>query len=73
MHSLAALAGTDAVGLVNPRSITFKRLKLDPASLSPEQAAELISQHPTLMIRPVLSDGKQATLGYNQEAMSKLL
>jgi arsenate reductase-like glutaredoxin family protein len=40
---------------------------------SRKEAIRLMSQHPNLIRRPILVKGSQIVLGWDQEAMGKLL
>ena len=73
LRSLAAQAGVTVLGLVNSRSTAFKEAKADLTGLTDEMAARLITQNPRIMFRPILSNGKQAALGFGKEKMEAVL
>ncbi len=53
--------------LLNPKSSGFKSLGLDLEKLSDGEAARLINEHPKIMRRPLLSDGKKLAAGFKAE------
>jgi arsenate reductase-like glutaredoxin family protein len=61
------------VDLVNSRSTAFKEAKADLAALTDETAAGLITGNPRIMFRPILTNGKQAAVGFNKEKMEAVL
>ncbi len=67
LAELAALGNTSIRGLVNPKSTAFKALNLDLATISEDDAATIINQHPKTMIRPLLTDGKKIAIGFNED------
>lgn len=71
--SLANSAGMSVLSLVNSRSQSFKDLRIDEASLTESEAADLMSRHPKTMKRPLLADGKRLVVGFDRQAMEKLL
>ncbi|SDI25073.1 arsenate reductase family protein [Aliiruegeria lutimaris] len=54
-------------GLLNRRSTTWRQLSEDERE---GEVDGLLAAHPTLMKRPVLSDGAQLTLGWDSKAQS---
>lgn len=61
------------LALVNKRSTTWKQLgpgERDNLDLS--SAVDLLSQHPTLMKRPVLDTGQERHLGFKAEDYQRL-
>jgi len=73
LKSLAAQAGVTVVGLVNSHSTAFKATKAALTGLTEETAARLITQNPRIMYRPILSNGRQAALGFDKEKMEAVL
>jgi regulatory protein spx len=59
--------------MVNGKSTAFKGMHVDLGSLTEEKALELIHQNPRIMFRPVLTDGRQAVVGFVQGEMEKLI
>lgn len=56
--------------LLNRRSTTWRGLSEDERAASPD---DLLTTYPTLMKRPVLSDGDRVTLGWDAKAQSAWL
>lgn len=59
--------------LLNKKSKAFKDLKIDPDSLSEEKTAQILSENPKAIIRPLLTDGKKLTAGFKPDEMENLL
>lgn len=53
--------------LLNPKSAGFKKLGLDFSAINEEQAACLINEHPRMMRRPLITDGKRLLFGFDAE------
>ena len=73
LWDLAALAGLTAKDLLNTKSKAFKNLELDADSLDQEQAAQLISDNPRIMCRPLTTDGKKMVVGFDTTELAELL
>ena len=59
--------------LINRRSTTWKALdEQDRQALSTAAAADLITQHPTLIKRPLLQHNGQLTAGFKQADYEKI-
>ncbi len=59
-------AGYEAV--LNTRSTTWRGLSdADKAKLTPEKAINLMAEHPTLIKRPVITDGTIITIGWKAD------
>ncbi len=72
LEKIAALGATTIKELLNPGSITFKKMGLDMKALDDEQAALLINENPRIMRRPLLSDGKKLIIGFVPEDYAAL-
>jgi len=59
--------------LLNKKSKAFKDLKIDPDSLSEEKTAQILSENPKAITRPLLTDGKKLTAGFKPDEMENLL
>ncbi len=64
---MAAVGGVTVKALVNPKSTGFKAMNLDLNEVSDEEAAKLINENPKIMIRPLLSDGKKISIGFDPD------
>ena len=73
LAELAAGAGIKVADLVNPKSAGFKKLGLEPESIDDTRAAELISEYPKIMRRPLLYDGENVVVGFNEDQYHKLI
>lgn len=61
------------MALVNKRSTTWKQLsQSERDNLDAETAVALLSQHPTLMKRPLLDTGRERHLGFKAEDYQRL-
>jgi regulatory protein spx len=65
LKELAAVGGVTVKALVNPKSTGFKAMNLDLNEIGDEDAAKLINENPKIMIRPLLSDGKKISIGFD--------
>jgi arsenate reductase (glutaredoxin) len=65
LKELAAVGGVTVKALVNPKSTGFKAMNLDLNEIGDEEAAKLINENPKIMIRPLLSDGKKISIGFD--------
>jgi len=69
------LAALGAEGLVNRRSTTWRGLDeaMRKAAMNPEQAAEVLAAHPTLIKRPVFHRRDEVLVGFNAAVKFSLL
>jgi len=65
LDQLATLGSTTVKELLNPKSTSFRELKLDLATIDEQKAANLINVHPKIMRRPLLSDGQKLAIGFD--------
>ena len=72
LEHLAALGKTTIVGLLNPKSTALKSLEVDMNTISADEAATIIFNHPKAMIRPLLTDGKGISIGFKVEDFEKI-
>ncbi len=70
---LAEMGNLEVPDLLNKGSRTFKGLKVDIGSLTPEQVAGLLHDNPKAMYRPLLTDGKKLVVGFKPDKMQELL
>jgi len=59
--------------ILSTRSQRFKQLEIDINELTVSELLELLSEDPRLLKRPILTDGENLIVGYNQSAMKELL
>ncbi len=59
--------------LLSTRSQKFKNLDIDIEDLTVRELLEFLSEEPRLLKRPILTDGENVIIGYNQSAMKNLL
>jgi arsenate reductase-like glutaredoxin family protein len=52
--------------LVNKRGQTYKKLKPDLNNMSDEEVVKLIQENPSIMVRPILTDGHQLVVGFKE-------
>ena len=70
---LAATGGIAVKDMLNPKSTGFKNLGLELNIIGDSEAAALISEHPKIMRRPLLTDGKTLVLGFNEDEYARLV
>lgn len=58
--------------ILSTRSQKFKDLDFDINELTVSELLELLSEDPRLLKRPILTDGENLVVGYNQSAMQSL-
>jgi len=67
----------EAVGyeaVLNTRSTTWRGLQeADKADMNSDKALELLTVHPTLIKRPVITEGKKITIGWKADAQKAWL
>lgn len=71
--NLAALAGIPLQALINTGSQTFRKLKPDLAALDELAVAQLLTDQPKIMKRPILTDGRQAVVGFQADEYRRLI
>ncbi|UFJ41897.1 Spx/MgsR family RNA polymerase-binding regulatory protein [Brevibacillus humidisoli] len=59
--------------ILSTRSQRFKQLEIDINELTVSELLELLSEEPRLLKRPILTNGENLIIGYNQTAMKELL
>lgn len=59
--------------ILSTRSQRFKQLEVDINELTVSELLEMLSEDPRLLKRPILTDGENLIVGYNQSAMKELL
>ena len=67
LHKLAEIAKFGSLReLVNTRGQTYKKLKPDLDSFTEKDFVRLIQENPSIMLRPILTDGKAAVIGFKE-------
>ena len=73
IEDLASLGEMEVRDLINRRSTVFKKMGVDPETMTSARAGELILENPRVMHRPLLTDGSSLVVGFKPEEMAKLL
>jgi arsenate reductase (glutaredoxin) len=58
---------------LNPRNELYREKNMKESPPSRKEAIRLMTQHPNLIRRPILVKGSEIVLGWDQQAMAKLL
>ena len=70
---IRAIAGRHALReVINPRSPSFRKLRIERDSIDEAQALELMIGNQNLVRRPVLADGEVRIFGFDPDAYQKL-
>lgn len=59
--------------ILSTRSQKFKGLDRDINDMTVSELLEMLSDEPRLLKRPILTDGENLIIGYNAQAMKKIL
>lgn len=73
LKTLAAQHGATIKELVNTKSQAYKNLQPDLANMDEKALFELVSANPRILVRPLLSDGKQMVTGFKEDQYRKFL
>lgn len=73
LQALAAQSGATIKELVNTKSQAYKNLQPDLANMDEDAVFELVSSNPRILVRPLLSNGKQMATGFKEEQYRKFL
>jgi arsenate reductase-like glutaredoxin family protein len=60
------------LALLNPKSRTLKDLGAQPELLSEDELAQLLSQNPKAMFRPLYLKGEKLVIGFKPEELANL-
>ena len=63
--------GTDEI--ISTRSKVYEKLALDFNELSLSELVALIVKYPSLLRRPIITDGKKLQIGYNEEDIHQFI
>jgi arsenate reductase-like glutaredoxin family protein len=69
----ALIGDRDYKMFLNPRNELYRERNMKESPPSRKEAIQLMSRFPNLIRRPILVKGKEIVLGWDQEAMRKLL
>ena len=72
-EQLAAWSAVHGAALVNTRSTTWRGLDEATRARAESDPVGLLSEHPTLMKRPVIVAGEQSHLGWTKDVQAALL
>jgi regulatory protein spx len=70
--NLLSLTTNGVDEILATRSQKYKALNIDIEELSLSEVAQLISEEPKLLRRPLLTDGKKLVVGYDPEGLRSL-
>lgn len=74
LATFAAALPNGAVDLLSRRSTRYRELGLGPASEPGGEALiDLLAREPRLLRRPIVSDGRRVVVGFDRQALIKLL
>lgn len=59
--------------IISTRSKVFKKLNVDVDDLTINQLLVLISEHPSLLRRPIIMDDKRMQIGFNEDEIRAFL
>lgn len=66
------MSGLEITDFINKKSRGFKNINLKE-NMSEQEIAKLLVQNPKVIKRPVTTDGKNVTLGFNKEELKVFL
>jgi arsenate reductase len=69
----ALIGDRDYKLFLNPRNELYREMHMKESPPSRKEAICLMSEHPNLIRRPILIKGKEIVLGWDRDAMQKLL
>ena len=69
----ALIGDRDYKIFLNSRNELYREMNMKESPPSRQDAIRLMTQHPNLIRRPILVKGKEIVLGWDREAMQKLL
>ncbi|MFC4770805.1 transcriptional regulator Spx [Enterococcus hermanniensis] len=63
--------GTDEI--ISTRSKVYEKLAIDFDELSLSEVVKLMVEYPSLLRRPIITDGKKLQIGYNEEEIHQFI
>jgi regulatory protein spx len=73
LRGLLQLTDNGTEDLISQRSKVFQKLAIDLDELTMTQLLQLVQEHPSLLRRPMMSDGKRLLIGFNEEEIRVFL
>ncbi|MDR2465703.1 MAG: transcriptional regulator Spx [Streptococcaceae bacterium] len=59
--------------IISPRSKVFQKLDLDFDELPMSKVLQLVQENPSLLRRPMMTDGRRLQIGFNEEEIRTFL
>jgi arsenate reductase-like glutaredoxin family protein len=69
----ALIGDRDYKLFLNPRNELYRERNMKESPPSRQEAIRLMTGHPNLIRRPILVKGREIVLGWDREAMAKML
>ncbi|SDF78600.1 arsenate reductase [Sporolituus thermophilus DSM 23256] len=66
LRQLAERGGVELARLVNTKSQGYKKLKPDLAVMGEAEIVNLLQANPTIMVRPIVTDGQTVVFGFKE-------
>jgi regulatory protein spx len=73
LKGLLTLTENGTEDLISQRSKVFQKLDIDFEELSMNELLALVQEHPSLLRRPMMSDGKRLLIGFNEDEIRVFL
>lgn len=70
---LDLFGGRDPRDFLNPRNELYRKMKMADRPPSPAATVRLMATHPNLIRRPIVVRGRRIVLGFDAEALARLL
>ena len=73
LKSILARTENGTEDIISTRSKVFQKLNVDVDELTMNQLISLISEHPSLLRRPIIVDEKRMQIGFNEDEIRAFL
>ncbi len=73
LKSILAKTENGTEDIISTRSKVFQKLNVDVDELTMNQLIALISEHPSLLRRPIIVDEKRMQIGFNEDEIRAFL
>ena len=73
LKSILAKTENGTEDIISTRSKVFQKLNVDVDELTMNQLISLISEHPSLLRRPIIVDEKRMQIGFNEDEIGAFL
>ena len=73
LKSILAKTENGTEDIISTRSKVFQKLNVDVDELTMNQLIALISEHPSLLRRPIIDDEKRMQIGFNEDEIRAFL